>query len=224
MIRRVAPLCFVALASLAACSSSNDKNAVALTATDSKCTPAQHEFKAGKITFNVTNKGEQVTEVYVYGEGDKVVGEVENIGPGATRRLSVDVKEGRYELACKPGMTGSGIRAHIEVSGDGGSQSSSAKKAGRAVDVQAADYSFSLTDPRVKAGEAVEFKLANRGTQRHEFEVFGPDGEAIGEIEAVSPGSNGKATFEFTAAGTYRYECHVADHYERGMKGELVAG
>ncbi len=47
------------------------------------------------MTFEVTNKGSKVTEVYVYGEqgGEftKVISEVENIGPGTSRDMSVDL-------------------------------------------------------------------------------------------------------------------------------------
>ena len=44
-----------------------------------------------------------------------IVGEVENIGPGLTRELSVTVASGAYVTACKPGMTGAGIRADFTV-------------------------------------------------------------------------------------------------------------
>ena len=53
---------------------------------------SSNNLKAGSTVFAVTNKGSQVTEVYVYGkEGDsysKVIAEVENIGPGTSRDLS----------------------------------------------------------------------------------------------------------------------------------------
>ncbi len=72
------------------------------------------------MTFEVTNKGTKVTEFYLYAEGDRILGEVENIGPGLTRRLIVEVTEaGRLQTACKPGMKGDGIRGEFTVSGDG---------------------------------------------------------------------------------------------------------
>ena len=68
----------------------------------------------GSVAFVVTNTGTKVNEFYLY-EGDAVRGEVENIGPGLTRTLTVDVTAGAYTTACKPGMTGDGIRAPFTV-------------------------------------------------------------------------------------------------------------
>jgi len=52
---------------------------IAVTATDSACTVAQATLPAGTHTFTITNKGGKVTEFYVYGTGDRVLGEVENM-------------------------------------------------------------------------------------------------------------------------------------------------
>ena len=49
--------------------------------------------------------------------GDRVMGEVENIGPGLTRELHVELPAGTYETACKPGMIGKGIRGAFTVTG-----------------------------------------------------------------------------------------------------------
>jgi uncharacterized cupredoxin-like copper-binding protein len=221
MTPRAVLLSFIALATLAACSTKSSKDTVAVTATDSACTPAKTELPAGKVTFAVTNKGGKVTELYVYGPGDRVIGEVENVGPGATRKLSANLTAGTYELACKPGQTGSGIRTKITVTGSGGAQGGAAPVASREVEVHAVDYAFNFNDPAIKAGETIKFELINDGTKKHEFEVFGPDGKVVGEVEAVDPGAKDSATLEFAKAGTYRYECHIDDHHERGMHGEL---
>ena len=71
---------------------------------------ARTDLDAGTSTFAVKNDGDDVTEVYVYADGDEVKGEVENIGPGTSRDLDVDLTAGEYEVACKPGMKGDGIR------------------------------------------------------------------------------------------------------------------
>ena len=66
-------------------------------------------------TFVITNNGTKVTEFYVYGEGERVMGEVENISPGLQRKLIVQLAEpGTYQTACKPGMVGDGIRARLQ--------------------------------------------------------------------------------------------------------------
>jgi iron uptake system component EfeO len=92
--------------------------AIAVAASDESCEVSRNEAEAGTITFEVTNEGSRVTEFYLYAEGDRIMGEVENITPGLTRRLIVEVAEGgEYQTACKPGMQGKGIRAAFTVSG-----------------------------------------------------------------------------------------------------------
>ena len=69
------------------------------------------------MEFTITNSGSKVNEFYVY-ENDRVVGEIENISPGLTRTFKVDLSEpGTYQTACKPGMSGDGIRADFTVTG-----------------------------------------------------------------------------------------------------------
>ena len=68
----------------------------------------------------MSNEGSQITEVYVYGAGDRIIGEVENIGPATSRDLIVNVTPGDYQIACKPGMTGDGIRQALQVTGTDG--------------------------------------------------------------------------------------------------------
>ena len=55
--------------------------AVGVTASDTTCETTHASVESGNRTFSVRNDGSQVTEVYVYGTGDRVMGEVENIGP-----------------------------------------------------------------------------------------------------------------------------------------------
>ena len=115
-----APL-LLAGAALAGCggSGSGSGTEVEVSASDDACKVSDTELEAGDTTFAVTNDGDQVTEVYVYGEKDgaytKVVSEVENIGPGTSRDMDVDLAAGSYEVACKPGQKGDGIRTKITV-------------------------------------------------------------------------------------------------------------
>jgi iron uptake system component EfeO len=91
---------------------------IPVTAGDESCEVAASEAPAGKITFSVRNTGTKITEFYLYGTGDRIMGEVENIGPGLTRDLIVEVPDGgTYTTACKPGMVGDGIRAPFTVTG-----------------------------------------------------------------------------------------------------------
>jgi iron uptake system component EfeO len=91
---------------------------ISVQAADASCDISTGQAPAGAITFAVTNSGTKVTEFYLYGEGDRILGEVENIGPGITRQLIVEVPDGgTYTTACKPGMVGDGIRAPFTVTG-----------------------------------------------------------------------------------------------------------
>nr|WP_245886181.1 iron uptake system protein EfeO [Umezawaea tangerina] len=93
---------------------------IAVEAGDTACKVARTSSNTGNVTFEVTNKGTKVTEFYLYAEGDRILGEVENIGPGLTRRLIVEVTDaGKLQTACKPGMVGDGIRADFTVTGEG---------------------------------------------------------------------------------------------------------
>jgi iron uptake system component EfeO len=90
---------------------------VAVHAGDNACSAAAAQVPAGTSVFAVANEGSKITEFYVYAEGDRVMGEVENILPGVTRDLHVELPAGTYQIACKPGMVGTGIRADLRVSG-----------------------------------------------------------------------------------------------------------
>ena len=92
---------------------------ITVTASDTVCELSGTEGGTGANTFLITNNGTKVTEFYVYGEGERVMGEVENISPGLQRKLIVQLGEaGTYQTACKPGMVGDGIRGDFKVTGD----------------------------------------------------------------------------------------------------------
>jgi iron uptake system component EfeO len=100
--------------------------ALTVQATDTECKLSATSAPSGTLTFAVTNGGSKVNEFYLYGQdGLRIVGEVENIGPGITRELVLKVEPGSYISACKPGMAGDGIRAPFSVSDSGAEQGSS---------------------------------------------------------------------------------------------------
>ena len=112
----------LALGSLTACADKVDESQstnFTVAATDDACTVSGAEATTGTSTFEVTNNGEKTTEFYVYTSGGRVVGEVENIGPGATRKLVVQITDpGDYTLTCKPGMVGDGFPQTLKVTGE----------------------------------------------------------------------------------------------------------
>ncbi|MGC4867532.1 iron uptake system protein EfeO [Micromonospora sp. DT53] len=113
----------LATAGLAACSDSDKSDSgasggpIVVKASDTACEVGSTDLGAGTATFKITNSGAKVTEFYVYADGDRVMGEVENIAPGLSRELHVELPAGTYQTACKPGMSGKGIRGALKVSG-----------------------------------------------------------------------------------------------------------
>jgi iron uptake system component EfeO len=114
-----------AVVALAGCTSTAPQSAapgepgpITVKAADTACDVSASSAPAGKINFSINNSGTKTTEFYLYGTGDRIMGEVENIGPGLTRQLIVEVPDGgTYTTACKPGMVGDGIRAPFTVTG-----------------------------------------------------------------------------------------------------------
>lgn len=106
----------LATLALSGCGSADAGAATTVTvrATDEACELDRTSLPAGRTSFAVTNHGGKATEVYVYA-GSKIVAEKEDIGPGTSVDLAVDLAAGGYEVACKPGQTGNGIRTPITV-------------------------------------------------------------------------------------------------------------
>ncbi|MFD8953754.1 iron uptake system protein EfeO [Streptomyces xanthophaeus] len=114
-----------ALTAVTGCAEKSDSGgdgAVRVTATDSKCEVSKTEFPAGKVQIDVENKGSKVTELYVLFPDDRIVTERENIGPGTKASITAEIKAGDYEIVCKPGMKGDGIRQQVKATGQGGGE------------------------------------------------------------------------------------------------------
>ena len=115
LLAAAAPLVLVACTAEAP----TDADTITVGASESACTVSRGEATTGASTFSVTNTGSTATEFYVYADADRVMGELENIGPGTTRDLIVELPEpGTYETVCKPGMVGDGLRTDFVVTGD----------------------------------------------------------------------------------------------------------
>ncbi|MGW2176846.1 iron uptake system protein EfeO [Streptomyces sp. NPDC001732] len=109
-----------ALTAVTGCAEKSDgkgDGAVRVVAKDDACEVSKKELPAGHIELAVENKGSKVTEVYVLFPDDRIVAERENIGPGTKANITAEIKAGSYEIACKPGMKGHGIRQKLEVTG-----------------------------------------------------------------------------------------------------------
>ncbi len=93
---------------------------LSVVSTDQGCEVSAVQAPSGTLTFSVANKGTKVTEFYLLASDKlRIVGEVENIGPGLTRDLVLKAPPGAYFTACKPGMKGDGIQAGFSVTDSG---------------------------------------------------------------------------------------------------------
>ncbi|BCM66523.1 MULTISPECIES: iron uptake system protein EfeO [Streptomyces] len=110
------------LTALSACtakSDAKDGDAIQVTAADSACDTSAKSVPAGRVTLKIENKGSRATEVEILFPDDRIVSEKENIGPGTKYTLTAEVKAGSYEIACRPGMKGHGVRQKLTVTGGG---------------------------------------------------------------------------------------------------------
>ncbi|MDT7799885.1 MAG: iron uptake system component EfeO [Actinomycetota bacterium] len=161
-------------------------------ASDSACDVSVNTAGAGNVTFEITNKGTKVTEFYLYAEGDRILGEVENIAPGLNRRLIVEVSDaGKYQTACKPGMAGNGIRGEFTVTGGAAKQTDANAQKAQATKSYAdyvANNTAALEEETgkfvdlVKAGKADEAKAAYARTRTY-YERIEPVAEKFGDLD-----------------------------------------
>ncbi|TXJ84282.1 iron uptake system component EfeO [Streptomyces lavendulae] len=116
----IAAVTAAALTALSACtakSEAKDGDAIQVTAADSACDTSATSVPAGQVTLKIENKGSRATEVEILFPDDRIVSEKENIGPGTKYTLTAEVKAGSYEIACRPGMKGHGVRQKLTVTG-----------------------------------------------------------------------------------------------------------
>ncbi len=93
--------------------------------------------------------------------------------------------------------------------------------------VATADLRFVPDTIRVQDGETIRFEVTVMGPIPHEFMV-GPaadvaeDKEGTPEVADLGMMETGSVTYTFTGSGPFAFACHVAGHYEAGMRGTIV--
>lgn len=192
-------LCSLAAMTLAGCTPNTPQGssdgAIKVSSTENECAVSATEIKAGNTVFNVTNDGSQVTEFYILAEdGLRIISEVENIGPGITRDLTVTLAEGNYKTACKPGMVGDGIRGDLTVTANPDAQEVSAdeQKLREDAQTQYAAYTKDQIEQLVAATEAFAeaYKSGDDEAAREQyaparvhFERVEPVAESFGDLD-----------------------------------------
>lgn len=168
--------------------------AITVSSTDTECEVSTGTAKSGTATFNVKNEGTKVTEFYLLGgDGLRIVGEKENIAPGASADLTVSLQPGKYFTACKPGMRGANVgEAAFTVTGDPVKVSGADKEL---YDAAVADYvnfvknEVAELQPKVEdfvkaytAGDDAKARQLFAPTRVH-YERIEPIAEALGILD-----------------------------------------
>ncbi|WP_256794192.1 iron uptake system protein EfeO [Terrabacter sp. Ter38] len=187
---------------------------ITVSATDTACTLSATTAKAGTLTFQVTNSGSKVNEFYLYAEGDRIVSEVENITPGLSRELKVEITEpGTFTTSCKPGMVGDGIRGAFTVTGTAAKGSADSKVAQAITDYRAfvaseADEFVAGTKEfvaAVKAGDVAKAKSLY-AQARHPWEAIEPVAESFGDLDPKIDGREDVLADGMAFTGYHRLE------------------
>ena len=205
--------------SLAACggksggATSDAGGPIKVKATDTACEVSASTLPAGTHVFSIANSGAKVTEFYVYAAGDRVMGEVENITPGLSRELRVELPAGTYQTACKPGMVGAGIRAALTVSGSAAPLTEDAalqqatENYTRYITSQSEALVQKTTDfaTAVKAKDIAKAK-ALYPVARTYYERIEPVAEIFGDLDPKIDGREDDATEELPFTGFHKLE------------------
>lgn len=234
LVRRLAlaPLALLVLAPMTACTSKADAGAggpITVTANDSSCQLSATTADTGNMTFEVTNSGTKTTEFYLYAEGNRVMGEVENVSPGLTRRLVVEVPDaGAYTTACKPGMVGEGVRGTFTVTGESRRQVDADTKL---ADATASYQRYVATQSDALVAKTTEFTDAVEAGQveqakalypvaRTFWERIEPVAEKFGELDALTDGREDTLAPGQPLTGWHRLE---RDLWQDGLQPDSSA-
>jgi iron uptake system component EfeO len=182
-----------ALTALTGCtekSDAKDGDAIQVTAADSTCDTSAKSVPAGQVTLRIENKGSRATEVEILFPDDRIVSEKENIGPGTKYTLTAEVKAGSYEIACRPGMKGHGVRQKLTVTG-GGKTAKRDPKLDKAVAAyreyaqEQADATLPKVETFVKAIKDGDLEAAKKAyaPSRIGWERTEPVAESFGDID-----------------------------------------
>ena len=187
----------LAALALAGCVAKTDaaaSGALTVTSTDSSCEVSAATAASGTLSFDVTNSGSDVSEFYLLADdGLRIVGEVENVAPGASRTLTVVAQPGDYFTLCKPGMVGEGVgKAAFSVTGDKvAATGDDAEQKQKAVDLYAAfvkdqvEQLVPAVDSFVAAYESGDDDAAKAQfpTTRAFYERIEPVAESLGDLD-----------------------------------------
>jgi uncharacterized cupredoxin-like copper-binding protein len=209
-------------------------NAVVADETEFKITLPTTTVKAGQITFEAKNVGKIPHDLAIKGTSDRTP----LIQPGASAKLSVNLKPGKYRLYCTvPGHEEAGMKLNITVTSSGQqaapapAPSSTSTKAGtttttptttaaqaQPTKVAASETEFKITLPTTsfKAGK-ITFDAKNAGKIPHDLAVKGTSDKT----KLIQAGGTAQLTVTLKP-GKYELYCTVPGHEAAGMKQNIT--
>ena len=106
----------VGMTGCAANNSSSSDGPIEVKITDTSCEVASNEVPSGTVTFNITNSGTATNEFEILAEDQlQIISERENLTPGTSVELTVQLEPGTYYTASKTNMVGALVGAAILV-------------------------------------------------------------------------------------------------------------
>ena len=88
-------------------SGSSSDGPIEVKITDTSCEVASNEVPSGTVTFSITNSGTATNEFEILAEDQlQIISERENLTPGTTVELTVQLEPGSYYTASKTNMVG----------------------------------------------------------------------------------------------------------------------
>jgi uncharacterized cupredoxin-like copper-binding protein len=220
-----------------ACSSSSkdDGQTVKIKLTSAGCEPAELTLPAGQTTFEVTNDGAAGVTEFEIMDGNHIIGEVENVAPGLTRKFSMKLTPGSFVSYC-PGATNE--KGTLTVTG-AAEPTPTASGPETTLKVSEKDYAIGLPQTEAPAGRFT-FVISNEGPTTHEFVIVKTDLAAgslpvendevneddsrlqhIDEVEDVKAGDSASFTVDLPA-GHYAFICNITAHYGLGMHADFT--
>jgi FTR1 family protein len=156
--------------------------------TDAGCSPAQLKLSAGPTTFSVSNAGTAKVSEFEVLQGDRILGEKENLAPGLSGTFTLNLKPGRYAISCPGGTsaaTGSLVVGGTASAAAGSPQLDAATASYRNYVESQAEKLVDRTRAfvaAVKAGEVAKAKSLYAGA-RAPYETIEPVAESFGGLD-----------------------------------------
>jgi iron uptake system component EfeO len=160
---------------------------VSVSLTDAGCSPAELSLDSGPTTFEVKNDGADAVSEFEILDGDRILGEVENIAPGLSGKFSLTLAPGEYTTYCPGGD--SDERGTLTVSGKEAAQVSEQAEAAvatyRAFVTGETALLVERTQRFVAAVRAGNLAAAKRlyGPARIPYERIEPVAESFGNLD-----------------------------------------